>query len=331
MVARERQPLAPRLPERSFRTRVLIGSLQTAARQVTRLSPQSVRASLDTLAALAPYAPGVTRRRATVGGVACEWFVPRRWQSGVTFLHLHGGGYAMCSTITHRMMITDLAVASGARGLGINYRLAPEHPFPAALDDSESVYHAVLQQGVPPSRVVLTGDSAGGALVLATMVRLREKGLPLPAAAVLMSPWVDIACPGPTFRDHAAFDYLPVPKLRLYATLYCGDEPTRSAFVSPIHADLAGLPPLLVQAGGAEVMLSDITTFEARARAAGLDVTFQVWDGMPHAFQGFTLFLPEAREAMRAAGAFIRERTQVEAPEPGQLTTKTRTLTPAGV
>jgi acetyl esterase/lipase len=322
MLVRGARPLAQRRPERSFRTRVVVGTLQAAAGQVTRLSPQGMRASLDALARFAPTSLGVSRRRATVGGARCEWFVPRGWKDGATFIHLHGGGYTLCSTITHRMMIADLCVAAQARGLGVDYRLAPEHPFPAALDDCESTYHALLQQGVPPGRIVLTGDSAGGTLVLATMFRLREKGLPMPAAGVLMSPWVDITCPGRTFRDHAASDYLPVPRLHGYADLYRGDEPAQSVFISPIHADLEGLPPLLLQAGNAEVMIADIIDFEARARAAGVDITFQTWDGMPHAFQGFTLFLPEAREAMVAAGEFIKDRTRlaVARPTPPALT-----------
>jgi acetyl esterase/lipase len=209
------------------------------------------------------------------------------------------------------MMISDISRAAQARGLGVDYRLAPEHPFPAAIDDCESAYDGLLQQGIDPRRLVLTGDSAGGALVLSTLVRLKERGAPLPAACVLMSPWVDLACSGESVESNASYDYLGLEFMRAYASHYLDGESLENSAASPIHASLEGLPPMLVQAGGAEMLLSDIKAFCARAEEAGVDVTLQVWDGMVHAFQGFTFVLPEARDAMAAIGDFIQEKTRV--------------------
>jgi monoterpene epsilon-lactone hydrolase len=308
------KPLDPLLlrrgpPWQHLRTRLLTRALATAAKRVTQYSPRRARTHLDLLARLSPPILGVSREQAVVGGVSGEWFYPRGWRGGINVLHLHGGGYALCSSITHRMMISELCRASMARGFGADYRLAPEHPFPAAIDDCEAVYEGLLHQGVDPERLVISGDSAGGALVIATMVRLRNRGLPLPAAGVLMSPWVDLTCKGKTVEAHASSDYLGVEFMQAYAGLYLGQESATNHFASPIHADLSGLPPLLIQAGGAEMLLADIVDFKDRAEAAGLDVTLQVWEEMVHAFQGFTLFLPEARQAIEAAGAYIRDRT----------------------
>jgi acetyl esterase/lipase len=280
--------------------------LQIAAAKVTRLSPQNARARLDSLARLAPPGLGVTRRRARVGGVPGEWIVPRGWRDGLTFLHFHGGGYALCSALTHRLMVSDIARATGARGLAVEHRLAPEHPYPAAIEDCVAAYRGVLGQGVPWRKLFLTGDSAGAALAIEVMVRAREDGLPLPLAAVLMSPWADLECRGATMESNAPYDYLSAGVVRSFAGFYLAGHDPHDRRVSPVHADLTGLPRTLIQAGGAEVFLADIVRLKEKAESDGVDVTFQCWDGMVHAFQGFTLFLPEARAAMAAIGDFVR-------------------------
>lgn len=290
---------------------MMVGALSVAAQRVTGLSPQKARSHLDLIARLAPPVLGITRERTVVGGVKGEWLRPWGWRDGVTFMHCHGGGYALCSSITHRMMISDISRAARARGLSVDYRLAPEHPFPAAIDDCESAYDGLLQQGVDPRRLVLTGDSAGGALVLATLIRLRERRAPMPAACVLMSPWVDLACSGESMETNATYDYIGVEFMQAYATYYLDGESLENSAASPIHASLEDLPPMLIQTGGAEMLFSDIKAFSSRAETAGVDVTFQVWDGMVHAFQGFTFVLPEAREAMAAIGDYIQEKTGV--------------------
>lgn len=241
-----------------------------------------------------------------VGGVPGEWFTPHGWREGFTFMHYHGGGYALCSSITHRLMISDLVRATGARGFAVEYRLAPENPFPAGFQDCVAAYLGALTQGVPPERLILTGDSAGAALAIAVMVHLRDHGHPLPCAAVLMSPWADLELQGATISSNEQYDYLSADVLRLFADLYLAGEDPRDQRASPVNADLAGLPRLLIQAGGSEMFLADIIRLKHKAEADGVDVTFQSWEGMVHAFQGFTLFLPEAREAIAAIGDFVR-------------------------
>jgi acetyl esterase/lipase len=208
-------------------------------------------------------------------------------------------------------MISEMVRASGATGVGLNFRLAPEYPYPASLEDAVAGYCGLLADGVDPRHLVVTGDSAGGALAVSLMVRLRDEGIALPRAALLMSPWVDLTCPGETMVTNAACDYLEPSFLRIFAAWYIGGLPQSlsdrdRARTSPTEADLQGLPPLLIHAGGAEVFLSDIETFACRARAAGVEVNLRVWEGMVHAFQGFTLFLEPAREAMADIGQFLR-------------------------
>lgn len=297
----------PRQPHRNLRAQILARALQIAASHVTRLSPRRARSSLDALAQLAPPVRGVSRQRATVGGVPGEWYRPRGWSDGVTFIHYHGGGYALCSSRTHRMMISDLARAIGARGLGVEYRLSPEHPYPAGFDDCFSAYLGVLNQGVEPRELLLSGDSAGGALALAVMQQCRQEGHPLPRGAVLMSPWPDLTLQGETISSHDAYDYLNADVLRFFAGLYLEGHDPLDPLVSPRYADLSGLPPLLIQAGGSEMFLADIIALRDRAKADGVEVTFEVWDGMVHAFQGFTLFLPEARRAFKSVARWVRE------------------------
>lgn len=221
-------------------------------------------------------------------------------------MHFHGGGYALCSSTTHRMMISEIARASGARGLGVDYRLAPEHPYPAALDDCESAYHGILRRGVSPNKLLISGDSAGGALALATLIRLKEQGLPLPRALVLLSPWVDLECHGETVISNAEYDYLHIDFMKFFADIYLDGEEASQATTSPINADLSGFPQMLIHAGSSELMYSDIQRFAERARQAGVEVDLTIWDGMVHAFQGFTLFIPEARDAVSSIGDYFK-------------------------
>lgn len=283
-------------------------TLQIAANRVTSFSPQKARTSLDSLARLAPPSFGIDRERAEVGGVPCEWFTPANWDGKRTFVHLHGGGYALCSSVTHRLMISDMVRATGARGLAVEYRLAPEHPFPAGFKDCIAAYLGVLNQGVGPRGLFVTGDSAGAALAVALLVHLRDHEHPLPRAAVLMSPWTDLNCPGATIEAHSAYDYLNAKVLKFFADLYLDGHDPMDERASPVHAELSGLPPLLIQAGSAEMFLTDIVRLRDRAAAAGVDVTYQPWEGMVHAFQGFTLFLPEARAAFKAIGEFVDDK-----------------------
>jgi acetyl esterase/lipase len=229
---------------------------------------------------------------------------------GRTVLFCHGGGYFFCSPATHRPITLSLGVGAEAQVFSLDYRLAPEHRFPAAVDDAVAAYRALLQQGVPAKQIVLGGDSAGGGLALATMLSLRDAGEMLPSGAVLFSPWTDLAGTGETLVSNDRSDVMfSGAGIKSGARYYLGDAPATDPLASPLYADLAGLPPLFVQASRAEVLLADSTRLVDKARAAGVAVEFEAWPGLPHVWQIFTPFLPEARAALAKATAFIRRVT----------------------
>ena len=215
----------------------------------------------------------------------------------------------ICSIGTHRGLCTRLSRAAGARVLNVDYRLAPEHPYPAAVDDALAVYRAVLADGVDPARIAIGGDSAGGGLTLATLVALRDAGDPLPAAGVCISPWTDLSLSGESIRTKAAEDPLIQPsQLAWMAGLYLGDADPKAPTASPLFANLSGLPPLLVHVGTAEILLDDATLLAERAREAGVDVTLEAWEEMIHTWHNFADLLPEGREAIEGIGKYLRAR-----------------------
>jgi acetyl esterase/lipase len=199
--------------------------------------------------------------------------------------------------------------AAGARVLLIDYRLAPEHPFPAAVDDATRAYQFLLASGIQPARAAIAGDSAGGGLTVASLLALRDAGARLPAAGVCLSPWFDLTMSGGSIRSKAAVDpMVQGENLGRMAQAYLGTADAKLPLASPLFADLRGLPPLLVHVGTAEVLLDDSIRFAERARAADVDVTLDEWDDMVHVWHAFAAFLPEAREAMQRVGAFLRRR-----------------------
>lgn len=222
-------------------------------------------------------------------------------------LYVHGGGYVLCSPATHRELVARLALASGARCYSIDYRLAPEHAFPAALDDVLAAYRALQERGEPAEQIVLAGDSAGGGLCLAAMVRMRDSGLALPRAAALLSPWVDLAVQGESVATNAPYDYLRRELLERCAAEYLHGASPREPLASPLYADLSRLPPLLVHSGSVEALLTENRELVERARAAGVSVVHTVFEGMFHAFHGFSAFVPEARAAIRSVADFVRQ------------------------
>jgi acetyl esterase/lipase len=255
----------------------------------------------------ASLAGRVTLSRETLAGIACEVHTPRDHRaSDPTLLYLHGGGYITASPATHRELIAPLALATGARCVAPDYRLAPEHPFPAALDDALAVHGALLEAGVPSRALFIAGDSAGAGLALATLLKLRDKGLALPRAALLLSPWVDLALDVQALQGHGPHDYLNAKMLTETAPKYAGDAGLTHPLVSPIYADLTGLPPLLVQTGAWEVFCDQNVRFVAKARAQGVDVRHEIAEGMLHVFPAFGALLPEARRALRSLGEYVR-------------------------
>lgn len=242
-----------------------------------------------------------------MNGVNAERVVVDETASRVV-LYLHGGGYCVGSATTHRALAAHIARAAGAVAYVPNYRLAPEYPHPAALHDAVAAYRWLLAQGIDPVSIILAGDSAGGGLALATAVSLRDTGLPLPAALVLISPWADLSLSGDTLKSHAARDPMLSHSITsLWARLYAGALPVTHPLCSPLFAQLDGLPPMLIQVGSEEVLLSDSQRLALRAEAAGVPTRLHVYERMWHDFQVQAGLLHESDAAIFEIGAFVKQ------------------------
>ena len=252
---------------------------------------------------------GVTRVpvEERVAGVHGEWILTHAEPfSPRVIIYLHGGGYVGGTIQMYRSVTSAFALRCTARVFALDYRLAPEHPFPAALDDAIATYRWLLAQGIEASKVVVAGDSAGGGLTLSTLIAIRDQGLPRPAGAVMIAPWVDLLATGDSVRTNAGTDDVVVPdngENRL-AHAYMGGAPLDTPLASGLYADLAGLPPMLIQASAIEVLLDDAVRLDAKARKAGVDSTLRLWDGLPHVWHLFKI-LPETREAFDDIAVFV--------------------------
>lgn len=267
------------------------------------------RARIEEVAAADAPPAGVAFTPTTIAGIPAEWSAAADADPRRVLLFLHGGGYCSGSIVSHRTMASRAGQAAGMRALALQYRLAPEHPFPAALDDARAAYEALLADGVAPADIAVGGDSAGGGLSLALMVSLRDAGRPLPGCAWLVSPWVDLAMTGASMDTKDAVDPLiHRGYLEELATAYRGGMPAAHPLVSPLHADLAGLPPVLVQVGSAETLLDDAVRIAGRLGAADVPVRLEIWPQMIHAWMLWAARLEDGRRALASAGAFLRGR-----------------------
>ena len=275
------------------------------------------RSRLKELTARLPMPDGVSIESLRVSGRPAEWLLPLGARENRAVLYLHGGGYCLGSADTHRGLAARMAAASRTPVLLLDYRLAPEHPFPAALDDALAAVAWLTEQGIPPTNVAIAGDSAGGGLTLATALRLRDEGRPLPGVLVCLSPWTDLSASGAYAGPAAHSDPILSPETgATYAKVYRGETDDDSPLVSPVFADLSGLPPLLIQAAGREALLDDSARLAEAARRDGVDVDFEVWPGMWHVWQ-MTPQVPEARRALARIGAFIDLRLGAGCPASG--------------
>lgn len=283
-----------------------------AIREMLRSRPRPAglperRERLDGLAAAFALPPDVRTQSVQAGGVPAEWTETPGVEPGRVILFLHGGGYVSGSIRSHRHMIAEAGRQAKARTLALEYRLAPEHPFPAALDDARAGYRFLLSSGFDPAGIVIAGESAGGGLTVAALVSLRDMGAPLPARAWCSSPWVDLTMSGSTMTSKAAVDPLiQRDYLTELAGAYLHGLDPLNPLVSPIHADLRGLPPMLIQVGSAETLLSDSIALAARVGEADVRVTLQVWPEMIHAWHLFHPQLAAGREALQEVGWFVR-------------------------
>lgn len=274
-------------------------------------SVEKMRQGMDSVARMFTPPAGTRREEVHAGSVPCEWLShPESDEERVVF-YLHGGGYLLGSRKSHRHLVAQIAKAGGCRALSVEYRLAPEHPHPAAVEDATAAYKWLLDQGIDPSRVVISGDSAGGGLTVATLVALRDEGVPLPAAAVCLSPWVDLEGEGETMTSLADVDVMVKrEKLLEMATDYLSGAHPRTPLAAPLHAELKGLPPMLIHVGAHETLLDDSRRLAEKARKAGVEVALEIWDHMIHVWHFFSPMLPEGAQAIEKIGAYIREKTE---------------------
>lgn len=251
--------------------------------------------------------PNVNVAKYNAGGVPVMWLTPCSCVENAVVLHFHGGGYVMGSAAMALPLSARIAVAARVQVVSVDYRLAPEHPFPAAVEDAVSAYRWLVRQEHSPTRVFLAGESAGGGLTLACLLSLRDAGERLPEAAVLLSPWLDLEATGASAREQARADPVLTPAtLNSWASLYMGNLDRREPLASPLYADPSGLPPILIQVGKDEILLDDSVRFTELARKAGVSVDLELWPGMMHIWHIAARWLPEGQQAIDRIGAFIR-------------------------
>lgn len=286
-----------------------IAAALRARRETRPRTVEGMRAEFDKYMGRLECCASVRRAAVEVAGVGGEWFVPMEAVPGRVVLYLHGGGYVIGSTLTHQCLLGEVAKHCRAETLGINYRLAPEHPHPAALEDALAAYRWILAEKAAPESVTVMGDSAGGGLTLALLLALKQHGEPMPGAVVVMSPWTDLAATGESLDTRGDRDpMLDKRGVLAYARMMSKGSDPRDPLVSPLYGDLHGLPPMLIQVGTEEILLDDATRFAQRAEEAGVDVTLEVWEGMLHVWQVFSPILPEAREALAVIGKYVEAR-----------------------
>lgn len=257
----------------------------------------------------------VTVRSVAAGSVPAEWLEPEGADPARVILYLHGGAYVICSPTTHRGLAGRIAQAANCRLLLIDYRLAPEHPFPAALDDAQAAYRYLLDQGFDPGHIAIGGDSAGGGLTLATALSLRDHADPLPAALFLLSPWTDLTFSGDSVHTRADRDPLLSVNDEWLTQAYAAAQPLTHPYISPLFADLRGLPSTLIQVGSEEILFDDSSRLETKLKAAGVSASLEVWDGVWHVFQAFAPYVPEASPAIERIGKFVRKRVKTNIKE----------------
>ncbi|MBU6121310.1 alpha/beta hydrolase [Hymenobacter siberiensis] len=296
----------------SFQHLLLKQFLTAAAAPLARRKPSvgAIRLAMETgaLFQFMPWKVNLESFRLD-NRLEAEWLRPRAAHATRVLLYLHGGGYVLGSLNTHRSLVGSLAQRTGLNVLTINYRKAPDHPFPAALDDARRAYRWLLRHGHQPHNIVVGGDSAGGGLALALLLALRDAGEALPAAGIGLSPWTDLNLPITALRRVAREEglLLEALQMRTWGPLYAHKTPLTHPLLSPAQADLHGLPPLLIQISTAEVLYHDVVKFTRKAQAAGVLVTLQPFEGLVHWWHLFWRVVPEARQALDQVAAFLTE------------------------
>ena len=297
----------------SIRAKIVrsISSAYMQRANVAGLDIPKIRRLTSRLGGLMVTAFGVRIEKDTVNGLRSEWLTPKNHMDGKLLLYLHGGGYIVGGCDMHRQVVSHIARAGRIRALLPEYRLSPEHKFPAAVDDAVGVYRSLLKMGIKGRDIVIAGDSAGGGLSVATLLALRDAGDPLPAAAVLISPLLDVTASGASMQSRADQDpWFHAADISIIADHYCLPHQIRFPLVSPVFANVEDLPPMLIQVGDDEILLSDSERLADACVAAGIDVELDVWPEMWHVFQMFIGKMPEARQAIDKIGRYIQARLE---------------------
>lgn len=283
----------------------------TIQAQKTDVTPtlEEFRQAMDAIGMIVPAPEGTIVESVDAGGVPAEWVSAPGVSGDRTILYLHGGGYAIGHPAMVRNFVARISASADARVLSLDYRLGPEHPFPAAVDDAVTAYMWLLAQGVDASKLVVSGESAGGGLTVALLLALKQRREQPPAAAVPISPWFDMEISGDISPESDKVDSLTRRALIAFTSWYLGDGDKRAPLANPLHADLEGLPPMLVLVGEREILLDDAKRFAKKAKEANVDVTLEVVPEMIHIWHLFGPMFPEANEASDRVGAYIRERT----------------------
>ena len=258
---------------------------------------------------------GVSLSPEVLAGIPAEWIIPAGTDREKLIFYVHGGGYVSGSCHDHRAFVAKLARDTNVTTLHYEYRLAPEHPFPAALDDSVAVYKTVLEKGYAPENIVMAGESAGGGLTLAILLALKEQKLPLPKAAVAISPWTDLTCSGDSYRTKNKVSVAPLNSWNVFRHYYAGSNDLRNPKISPLYGDLKGLPPLFINSGEDDELFDDGRQFYEKAKAAGVEVTFKAGKDMVHCYPLLSPMFREAEEAMQEILAFIGRQLNREQPK----------------
>lgn len=281
---------------KTFRNSLFIHKTQT----------ETHRYSFERISRITKFPKAVVMEDTFVGEIQSRWFIPEQIKYEDTVIYyLHGGGYCVGSVYTHRALIARLAREVGCKAIGINYRLAPEHPYPAALEDSMCVYKYLIELGY--KKIIIAGDSAGGGLSLATIFKARDYGWKLPFATILISPWVDLTHSGETIKTKANIDPLIDPELlEVFAFKYCAQEEPTNLYISPLFGDMKGLPPTIIQVGSKEVLLDDSYRLAKKLNKAGIKVNIEVWENQMHVWHWLGGILPEASQAIAKIGDFIK-------------------------
>jgi acetyl esterase/lipase len=267
---------------------------------------RAVRVFFNRVASLYKLPPGILFQEVTIETLKGMWITPHKHSTDTLVLYLHGGGFCMGSVHSHKAYLAWFSHLTGCPLLVTTYRLAPEHPFPAALEDSITAYSWLIKHKMPFQNIILAGESAGGGLCLSTLVYAREHGLPLPTAAVCISPWLDLAHTGESFIYNQHKDaLLSISNVLQAAAFYYQNNDPYHPLISPLYADLSGLPPLLIQVSNTEMLLSDSLRVTDKAKAHAVNVTLEIWKNMPHAWPYFAPILPEARKAILHIKQFI--------------------------